>query len=102
MALTDARPNNSERGVEYARPTTAKISAANMITRGGPSRVINGIARRQPSAAPTRSEKYIRPTPSPARPRRTDTMTPKAMNVAKITKQIVARRKRLLNDDPDP
>ena len=101
-AVTAAKPNSNDLGSEESKPTTAKTSAASMIRRGGPMRVISGIASRQPSAAPTRSEKYILPTAGPARPSRIDTMTPNAMNVAKIAKHIVASAKRLLNDERDP
>ena len=102
MLVIAAKPKSSDFGADDANPTTAKIRAASMTTRGGPRRVISGIARRQPRPAPTRSEKYMRPMPSPARPRSTATMIPNAMNVAKIAKQMTPSRNRLVNDARDP
>ncbi len=50
-------PNSSDRSGSAISPTIAKTSAASMMTRGGPSRVMSGIASRQPSPAPRRSAK---------------------------------------------
>ena len=44
----------------------------------------------------------MRPMPSPARPSSTATMTPKAMNVAKIAMQMMPSPNRLLNDFREP
>ena len=96
--LQPATTKSTDRGARLAMPTTAKSSAARMMTAGGPSRVINGTATRQPRPAPTRSAKYTRPTASPARPSSTETMIPNEMNVANNAKQMTARSTRFLTD----